>query len=389
VLNFSFAPHRPDASPVIVEHRAAPNSMLEWPRPSPVLVIGAGPAGLAVAACLAAGGLSADLVDRCGTPGGSFLSIPPETRLLSLASHLGLPGLPFSSGTRYTTAGAYRSYLAQYAEKHRLLPRRGAVQSVERHGSHFAVLFDHIPPARYAAVVVATGIFEHPIIPDIPGLSLRGTAPKVIHARDYAPGRAQVERRMLVLGAGVSAIQIAEGCAAATVPVTLSSRRPVRTYPQRVLGVDLNNLAYHLSAWLPASDHRRACRAATSLPGVDSGFRRFRRAGLIRVRGPLAEVRSSGVVFADGSEEDLDLIVLATGYRYWTPFLPPEVERSSDGRPRVGGGESVNWPGLYFAGLECGFRLSSGTLRGIAKDAPILAAKVAARVRALGAGDSG
>jgi hypothetical protein len=207
----------------------------------------------------------------------------------------------------------------------------------------------------------------------------------VTHARDYSPVKASAVRRVLVLGAGVSAIQIAGGCAFAAIPVTLSSRRPVRTYPQRFLGVDLNNLAYHLSAWLPARFHRRTCRVATTLPGVDSGFRRFRRAGLIMVRGPLAEITSEGVVFADGSADAFDLIVLTTGYLFRTPFLPPEVERTPDGRPRVGGGESVSWPVLYFAGLECGLRLSSGTLRGIAKVAPILAAKVAARVRALDA----
>jgi putative flavoprotein involved in K+ transport len=323
------------------------------------------------------------MVDRCGAPGGSFRSIPPETQLLSLASHLGLPGLPFLPGTRYTTADAYRAYLARYAATHRLEPRSRAVQSVQRDRDHFVVHFDATVPTRYAAVVVATGIFDHPVVPDIPGLSEPGKHAEVIHARDFAPEKAIAERRVLVIGAGVSAIQIAEGCATAGAPVTLCSRRPVRTYPQRILGVDLNNLAYHLTAWLPPSLLRGACLISTSLPGVDAGFRRLRRAGRIKIRGPLVEVAHRGVVFADGSVESFDLIVLATGYRYRTPFLPPEVERTPDGRPCVRGGESVNWPGLYFAGLDCGLRLSSGTLRGIAKDAPILAAKVAARIRAL------
>jgi NADPH-dependent 2,4-dienoyl-CoA reductase/sulfur reductase-like enzyme len=179
VLEIPSARRRPDAMPAKAE-RGAPvrNSTVEYPECFPVLVVGAGPAGLAVAACLAAGGISADLVDRCGAPGGSFLSILPKTRLLSLASHLGLPGLPLSAGTRYTTTGAYRAYLAQYAAKHWLVPRSCAVQSVERHGGHFAVRFDDRPPARYAAVVVATGIFDHPVVPDIPDLSVRGRGPR-------------------------------------------------------------------------------------------------------------------------------------------------------------------------------------------------------------------
>jgi cation diffusion facilitator CzcD-associated flavoprotein CzcO len=362
-----------------------PADLISCPETRPVLVIGGGPAGLAVAACLGEFGIAADLVDRRGAPGGAFLDIPPETRLLSLASHLGLPGLPIVTGSPYATAGAYRAYLDRYAEHHRLAPRSCVVRSVERRGERFEVVSDREPQVRYAAIVVATGIFDHPVVPEIPGLAAPGTGPTVIHAREYSLVKARAARRVLVLGAGVSAVQIAEGCAMSGIPVTLSSRRPVRTYPQRFLGVDLNNLAYHLSAWLPENVLCRTRRGASSLPGVDGGFRRLRRAGRIDVRGPVEEVTPRGAVFSDGAAEEFDLIVLATGYRYWTPFLPPEVERMRDGRPRVAGAESVSWPGLFFAGLECSLRLSGGTLRGIAKDAPILAARAAAHIRALGA----
>jgi hypothetical protein len=363
----------------------APADSISRPGTRPALVIGAGPAGLAVAACLGEAGIAADLVDRRGAPGGAFLGISPETRLLSLASHLGLPGLPCEPGSLYTTAGAYRAYLGRYAEHHGLAPRSSAVSSVERHGDRFEARFDGELSAGYSAVVVATGIFDHPVLPDIPGLYARTTGPEVIHAREYTSAKARAARRVLVLGAGVSAVQIAEGCATSGIPVTLSSRRPVRTYPQRLLGVDLNNLAYHLTAWVPANVLCRVRRGSSSLPSVDGGFRRLRRSGRIDLRGPITAVTPRGAVFADGAAVEFDLIVLATGYRYLTPFLPPEVERTRDGLPRMLGGESVSWPGLYFAGLECGLTLSGGTLRGIAKDAPLLARRVAARVRALGA----
>ncbi len=347
----------------------------------PVLVIGAGPAGLAVAACLVSLGISACLVDRSGVCGGSFANIPSETRLLSLSSHLGLPGLPVLRGPRYTTAGDYKDYLASYAEKHRLVPRSCSVQNVERQNDQFVVCFSNMPPARYTAVVVATGIFDHPVIPAIPGLLHGNTVAEVIHSRHFSAQKVLTKRRVLIIGAGVSAIQIAEECAFAGTSVTLASRRRVWTHPRRLLGVDLNNLSYHFSTLLPPMVHRRLCRTVKSLPSVDSGFQRLRRAGHIRTRGSVAEVTNERVVFSDGSTESFDLIILATGYRYQTPFLPLQLERTVAGLPSVVEGESINWPGLYFAGLECGLRLSSGTIRGIAKDAPILAAKVAARVR--------
>src|SRR4051812_28115049 len=53
-----------------------------------VLVVGAGPAGLATAACLVSEGIRVHLVDRDGAPGGAYRRMYPATTLLSRARNL-------------------------------------------------------------------------------------------------------------------------------------------------------------------------------------------------------------------------------------------------------------------------------------------------------------
>src|SRR5262249_19021215 len=125
------------------------------------------------------------------------------------------------------------------------------------------------------------------------------------------------------------------------------------------------------------------CDRRPTLPASDLGFARFRREGRIEVRGPVDRFEGAAACFRDGARQEFDAVVLATGCRFAMPFLPAEVARASAGHPRAEAGESVSWPGLYFIGTPCARGLSSEFLRGIAKDAPALARRIAARLRIL------
>src|SRR5207237_8606792 len=121
----------------------------------PVLVIGAGPAGLATAACLVSENIPVHLVDRDGAPGGAYRRMYPATTLLSLARHLGLLGLEFSPRGRYTTADEYRGYVERYAAHHRLVPQQAEVERVERAGERFRVHFLGVGGSCDYEIVVA------------------------------------------------------------------------------------------------------------------------------------------------------------------------------------------------------------------------------------------
>ena len=125
--------------------------------PSPVLIIGAGPAGLAIAACLRQRGLPLRLVDRRGQPGGAYRDIYGNTTLSSPARYDSLPGLALSAPGEFVAAREYRNYLIDYAAFHQLPIETGTIQSIARDGGRFAVTFEGGQTASYRAVVVASG----------------------------------------------------------------------------------------------------------------------------------------------------------------------------------------------------------------------------------------
>ena len=85
--------------------------------------------------------------------------------------------------------------------------------------------------------------------------------------------------------------------------------------------------------------------------------------------------------FRDGSVETFDVVFLATGFRFLTPFLPAEVARVKAGHLSVRDGESTSWPGLFAIGTPCARVLDSEFLRGISRDAAPLAERIAERLR--------
>ena len=74
-------------------------------------------------------------------------------------------------------------------------------------------------------------------------------------------------------------------------------------------------------------------------------------------------------VWADGSREPFDAVILATGYRPHLPYLAGTGALDGDGRPIHRGGLSRKVPGLGYVGLEHQRSIASATLRGVTRDA--------------------
>ncbi len=353
-----------------------------------VLVVGAGPAGLAVAASLKMENVSFRLVDRRGIAGGAYNEIDPSLTLASPRRYTALPGLAPDPGGEYVTAGEVRRYLERYAGHFELTAEKREVLGVERTGEGFRVRFDE-GAGDFRFVVVATGMFDSPVRPLIPGLVGPGL-PGVTHARDWKGPPAG--KRVLVIGGATSGIEIAEACARASVPVALSVRSKVKILPQRFLGRDLHDYGA-LFEGLPRWAFRflgASCDDRPTLPGTDLGYRAFVREGKIRERGAVARFEGSRAFFANGDAEDFDLVVEATGYEFRMPFLDASVARARAGHPRTRRNESTSVPGLFFVGTPCAGSIASEFLRGIEKDGPLVAAEIGARLagrpRLLGAG---
>ncbi|EAQ04227.1 dimethylaniline monooxygenase-like protein [Pseudooceanicola batsensis HTCC2597] len=361
------------------------------------IVVGAGPTGLAVGACLGQVGITPILLEKAATVGSSWRAHYDSLRLHTARHRSGLPGLPFpESAGRYPARAQVVDYLESYAEAQDLRPRFGCeVTAIRREGNLWRV--EHGRGTEEAPVVVlATGLNGQPRLPDW----TEGFGGAVLHSSAYRSSRPFSGQRVLVVGFGNSGGDIALDLARAGVDVTLSVRGPVTILPKELFGVPITSfglmsrlLGPRAADRLTAPILRRvvgrpedygltsgkgpATMVAEDgrIPMIDVGALAAIKAGAIKVRPGVAGVADRRVTFADEGTEGFDTVVAATGYRVDLRPLLGSACRALDpqGRPVVSGGPSPE-PGLYF----CSYRASSeGQLRTSSREAKAIATHVA------------
>jgi len=202
------------------------------------LVIGAGQAGLAAGYHLRRAGLSLAILEAGEEPGGSWPGYYESLTLFSPSRYSGLPGMPFPGPPdRYPTRDEVTAYLRRYAEVFGLPVLTGEpVLRAERAGAGFRVL---TAGGEYWArtLIAATGSFNKPHRPRFPNQgAFRG---RILHAAEYRNAEPFRGKRVVVVGAGNSAVQIAHELAAVA-RTTLATRAPLRFGPQTILGRDVH-----------------------------------------------------------------------------------------------------------------------------------------------------
>jgi len=358
------------------------------------VVIGAGPGGLAVSRELSVRGVEHAVLERGPAPGESWANVYDSLRLHTGKHLSALPGRPFARTTPlFVPATEYLGYLRDYAAGLRLPIRaRCEATRASRAGDRWSVETSQ-GAVEARALVLATGIMSAPVVPEIEGrASFRGS---VIHSVEYRRPAPFVGRRVLVVGAGNSAGEIAPELADAGADVTVAIRSGANVVPRTVLGVPIQYVAAAVLK-LPAGARpavvgafarvTRVVRGAPPFPPADGpllgdvpiiGFKLVDaiRAGRVRLRGALERFTPAGVRFRDGSEEPFDDVILATGFRAALGPVEHLVTRDERGfarrRDRV---VSTEQPDLYFVGHHYD---STGGLHNIARDAPAAARLVA------------
>ena len=343
------------------------------------LVVGGGQAGLAAGYHLRRAGLRFAILEAADRPRGSWPGYYDSLRLFSPARYAALPGLAFPGDPdRYPARDEVVDYLRDYAAHFALSIVAGRpVTRVERAGGLFVAHTAAGEAYRSRAVIAATGSFRRPHRPTFPGLDLyRGQQLHAANYRDPDPFR---DRRVVVVGAGNSAVQIAVELAR-TARVTLATRAPVRFLPQRPLGRDI-----HFWARATGIEQLPLGRWAdlTEPAGVlDAGeYRAALAAGRPDRRPLFARYTADGVAWANGTEEAIDAVILATGYRPNLDYLAGLSALRPDGRPHQRAGISLAIPGLAFVGLSGQRTFASATLRGVGRDAAAVVAYVQRHLR--------
>lgn len=364
----------------------------------PAVIVGAGPAGLASAACLKQRGIEALVLEAGASLANSWRHHYDRLRLHTVKQQSHLPGLPFARElARYPTRAEVIAYLEAYAARFEIVPRTAeAVRRVCAADDGFVVESERAT-YRTRAVVIASGLNRVPNPDRLPGQErFRGA---LIHSRDYRNADRFVDQRVLVVGAGNTGAEIALDLAEHGVRPTMALRSPVNIVPRDFLGLPtqltsirlrglplaladavarlvsrlaFGNLArYGLTR--PALGPLTAFKLRRRVPLIDVGTIAAIKRGDIAVKPAVAGFTETGALFADGSADEFDAVVLATGYR---PALEDIVAVAGvlddEGCPRDWKGGAH--PGLFFVGYQ---QPPTGLLREIALQAEAVAAAIA------------
>lgn len=343
------------------------------PQRSDTIIIGGGQAGLATARVARRLGLSPVVLEAAQSIAGSWPHYYDSLTLFSPARRSALPGAPFPGDPNgYPSRDEVVAYLAGYAERldadirtgHRVI--KVAAGSGEGAGRVLEVVTERGESFTAPVVIAATGAFSRPYRPDLPGLgSFTGS---VLHSSEYRRPGEFAGRRVVIVGGGNSAVQIAielaENCR-----VTLATRHPLRFMPQRVAGVDmhiwLQRTGLDAAGWA-----RPLLTGGKGTPVFDTGTYRARIATGNPDRRPVfTGLDGDHVVWADGTRERVDVVLLATGYRPGVDYLADLGALDEAGLPLHRGGISTTRSGLGYVGLEWQRSFASATLRGVGADA--------------------
>jgi cation diffusion facilitator CzcD-associated flavoprotein CzcO len=320
-------------------------------------IIGAGSTGVTVAKSLKQLGESFDIYEKGSQIGGMWRYENDNGQSSCYASlhidtsrpNLGYSDFPIDpSMPDFLSHRQFLTYLEDYARAFDI-PRhvtfRTRVRSVvPLPDGRYRVTLDSGEAKEYARVVIGTGHLSDPRMPDFPG-TFDGAA---VHSHHYRTNDPYVGKRVLVVGIGNSAVDIAADIARRAEHVSLSTRRSAWIMPKYLFGRPIDQVSGFLgrrlnlpTPWvrrimahlvriglgdqrrfgLPRPEHpmyrEHATLSGDLLPMIGHGR--------IDIKPNVAELKGDRIAFVDGTEAVYDAIIYATGYTVRFPFLDRAV----------------------------------------------------------------
>ncbi|XVE71067.1 hypothetical protein DITRI_Ditri10aG0120400 [Diplodiscus trichospermus] len=327
--------------------------------PGPVIV-GAGPSGLATAACLKEKGVPSVLLERSNCIASLWqLKTYDRLRLHLPKQFCELPLMGFPSAfPTYPTKQQFLIYLEAYARKFDIKPLFNEtvsqaeydatlgfwrVRSVGLKGKEMEYV------CRW--LVVATGENAEAVVPEIEGMGEFGG--DIRHTSLYKSGEDFRGKRVLVVGCGNSGMEVCLDLCNHNARPSLVVRDTVHVLPREMLGRSTFGLSMWLLKWLPMRLVDRFLLIVTWLmlgdtarfgldrprlgplelknlsgktPVLDVGTLAKIKSGDIKVRPSIKRLKRHAVEFVNGKTENFDAIILATGYKsnvpYWLKVYP-------------------------------------------------------------------
>jgi len=328
--------------------------------PNRACIVGAGPGGLALARTFKLLGIEFDIFERHSDVGGIWDTANPGSPMYASAhfissktqSHYTDFPMP-EDYPDYPSNRQIHSYMQAFARDYGLyddITFNTEVTETKSEKQGRNVTPSNEEKRHYSRLICVNGTNWHPTLPDWADGPFDG---EVRHANGFHHMDEFRGKRVLIVGAGNSGCDIACDAAAAADDAFISLRRGYHFIPKHLMGKPADVFAHegpHLPMWLtqkvfglllrfingdltrlglPAPDHK----IFESHPILNTQLLHYLGHGDIKAKGDVERLDGKHVVFKDGSREEIDLVLCATGYEWKIPYVDPAEFTWKAGRP--------------------------------------------------------
>lgn len=350
----------------------------EVPTREKIAVVGAGFCGLGIAGAFTRHGIPYDVLEMDNDVGGNWYHGVYETvHIISSRKTTEYKDVPMPADwPDFPSADQVLTYLRSYAERYQIKPHckfNTEVVHVRPIGkgkdtTGWEVELADGSKSVYKGVVIAVGHHWSKRMPTYEGMAT--FTGESIHSKDYKNPAQLKGKRVLVVGGGNSACDIAVEAARFGASSHVSHRRGYWFLPRSVMGIPFVDV---IKPWMPLWFQRTLLRLFLKLsvgpyesyglqkpdhaifehhPTINSELLHYIKLGRIRPHPDIAKITDDTVQFVDGTSERFDMIVYATGYNLAFPMVDKEVVPEKDGVPQlVSGLIAEGYKHLYIFGI--------------------------------------
>ncbi len=352
-----------------------------------VCIIGAGSSGITAAKALKEKGVSFDCFEKGSNIGGvwrfnndnglssAYRSLHINTNRVVMAySDFPMPDNYPMFPHHSDIIEYFENYVEHFKLREHITFNTSVTDVIRNSDGSYNITLDNRQSFDYQYVIVANGHHWNPRFPT-PAFKGEFTG-EILHSHYYREAEQVQNKDVLVVGIGNSAVDIA--CEAArqhTGKVVISTRSGAYITPNWIWSMPFDNLANPLTAKLPLWLQRFLLNTTLWLargkqedygvpkpnrpvlsehPTLSQDLLNLSGRGLIKFKSNIKELRGKTVVFEDGTEQDFDLIIYATGYKVTFPFLKHYAEFDIEETNNIGLYNKVIHPdykNLFFLAL--------------------------------------
>ncbi len=343
-----------------------------------ILVIGTGPAGLAIAGRLSQANIPFSIIDKSDNIANSWRNHYDRLHLHTVKELSSLPFLDFPEDyPTYVSKDQLVSYYMSYVQKFNIQPiLKTTVKSITAHEGQWKVdMVDTSCTVKDA--IICTGVNNEINMPVWENMgSFKG---QFLHSRLYKNPTAYAGQKVLVIGMGNTGAEIALDLANAGILVDISVRGEVNIVPRDLNGQPVQRTSKKLAAlpfglgdWLGTQIRKiyfgdlskyglktsktppaKQLLTTGKTPTIDIGTVAAIKKGKIKIKPDIKHFTSHGVVYEDGNTINYDSIICATGYKPGLEKFIPRINSylDSNGCPMDCIGKD-EFSGLYFVGFD-------------------------------------